>query len=155
LKLRNISNLPVFDEQQAKVIGKVDKAIIGDDSQLAYLVIDIHGQGQKMLLKEDFLLTEDSVIIKNSEGMKSYAYGEELTIYDKKLGDVVYDYYGKELGIISDFVVSPAEKQICGLEISSGALQDLLEGRQEVPLDKITWKNNMSIMIDAEGREFD
>jgi sporulation protein YlmC with PRC-barrel domain len=44
---------------------------------------------------------------------------------------------GKELGVVSDLIVEPNSKETSGLEISSGAINDFVAGRDEVPLEQI------------------
>lgn len=141
MKLRNMKDMPVFDRKRAEVVARVQRAVIGDDCQLAYLVIDVPGQGACMILKDDLRIEDESVVIEGRAGIKSYAYGEESSIYEKKLGDAVFDGQGKELGVVSDFILAPGDKEIWGLEVSSGAIVDLLEGRVELPLGQVTWKS--------------
>ena len=85
MRVRNFINFPVFNESSAEIIGKVKKAVIGDDYKIAYLVVSMNGSEDKMLCPEDFRLTDKAVIINDSYCIKSYLHGEELSIYEKKL----------------------------------------------------------------------
>lgn len=154
MKLRNIKDLPVFDRCKAEVVGRVEKAVIGDDYQLAYIVINVPKRGACMILKEDLQVEDESVVIEGWDGIKSYVHGEESSIYEKKVGDVVFDCQGKELGVVSDFILSSDNKAVWGLEVSSGTILDLLEGRMEFPLEKVVWKSIKSGIADQERNEF-
>lgn len=153
MRVRNFINFPVFNESSAEIIGKVEKAVIGDDYKIAYLVVSINGSEPKMLCPEDFRLTDKAVIINDSYCIKSYLHGEELSIYEQKIGDLVFDHNGNELGIVSDFILCPEEKKVYGVEVSAGVLRDLLNGRNDMNLEDITWRSLYSGLTDEEGSE--
>ncbi len=87
--------------------------------------------------------------------MKSYAHGEELSIYDKKLGDLVFDKQGKELGVVSDFIIKREQKKVWGVEVSSGVIKDMLDGRSEIPLVQLDWASQLTAVVNQEGSEHD
>ncbi|MDD2510593.1 MAG: PRC-barrel domain-containing protein [Syntrophomonas sp.] len=153
MKTRNIQYLPVFLAPQAEVVAVVQKAVIGDDLGLLYLVVRGEDGKDGLIFRDDFDLTPEAVKIWDLNCIKSYAHGEELSVYEKKLGDTVFDWQGKELGIVSDFILSPAEKQVQGLEISSGAINDILQGRMELSLQEVSWKSVKSGVLAAEGSQ--
>jgi uncharacterized protein YrrD len=93
------------------------------------------------------VLTPASVIVNNLDSIKSYAHGEELSIYDQKLGDKIFDSEGQELGILSDFIIANDNKTVCGVEVSSGAIKDFLEGRMDFELDKVHWASIESAVV--------
>ncbi len=152
MKLRHIKQMPVFLENSAEVVGTIQKAVIGDDFKLSYVVIERVGKVPGMILSKDLWFGEEIVLIKDFDCIKSYQHGEELSIYEQKLGDLVFDSKGRELGKVSDFVLSGQDKKVLGIEIFSGAIGDLLHGRQEVNLEQISWKSVESAVVD-EGRE--
>lgn len=151
MKLRNIKNLPIFLESSAQQLGRVEKAVMGDDYQVSYLVVIMDNGTQGMVYKDDFTLGKEAVIIWNEKSIKSRTHGEELTIYEKKLGDRVFNHDGKELGVVSDFVVNRHEKTAWGIEVSSGVIVDMLDGRQEIPLNNIRWASTQSGVAKSEG----
>jgi len=152
VKLRRLINLPVFDEHTAQIVGRVLKAVIGDDFRLSYLVIE-SPQGYGILRRQDLQLGNDAVCIKNIRSIKPYNNREELSIYNRKIGDTVYDHTGRELGIVSDFVLAPDVYQIRGVELSRGAIKDMLNGRSEVELNSISWKSPLTAVASLEGSE--
>lgn len=154
MKLRNMKNLPVFSEGKAEIIGQVDKAVIGDDFSLAYIVIKTD-DGPALIKAEDIVIGEEAIIITSPDKIKSYAYGEELSVYDKKLSDTIFDEEGREMGYVSDFILSRPNKQVWGIELCSGTIRDLLEGRQEIALDKVYFKSDLTGMLRNGGSKED
>lgn len=152
LKMKSINNLPVFLQPSAQIVGRVVKTVIGDNYRIAYLVIDPGDGALKLINHQDFEITPDAVLISHIDCMKSYSHGEELSVYQHKVGDVVFDQHGKELGIITDFVIEVGNKKVRGVEISSGAIKDFLQGRQDIDLGKIHWASEKSAVTD-EGSE--
>lgn len=153
LKLRNIVNLPVLLADTAEKLGWIEKTIIGDDYKVLYLVV-ISDAGQAgLIFYDDFEIGEDAVVINDLASIKSYAHGEELSIYDKKLGDLVFDKQGRELGVVSDFIINRDEKEIWGVEVSSGIVKDMLDGRSEIPLAQLSWASPVTAVYDQEGNE--
>ncbi len=153
MKLRHIKQMPVFLENSAEVVGTVQKAVIGDDFRLSYVVIERVGNPPGMILSKDIWLGEETLLIRDVDCIKSYKHGEELSIYEQKLGDIVFDNNGRELGKVSDFILSARDKKVLGIEVFSGAIGDLLHGRQEINLEQISWKSAESAVVSNEGRE--
>lgn len=153
MKVRNISNLPVLLSETAENLGRIEKAVIGDDYKIIYLVMIGHDNKEYLIWHDDFIIGEGSVLISNPASMKSYAHGEELSVYDKKLGDVVFDKDGKELGVVSDFIIKRENKKVWGVEVSSGVFKDMLEGRGEIPLSQMNWASPFTVLVNQEGSE--
>lgn len=153
MKVRNIYNLPVLLSETAENLGRIEKTVIGDDYKIIYLVMIGHDNKEYLIWHDDFKIGEGSVFIYSPASMKSYAHGEELSIYEKKLGDVVFDKKGRELGVVSDFIIKRENKKVWGVEISSGVLKDMLEGRSEIPLAQINWASPFTVLVNEEGSE--
>ncbi|MDR1615761.1 MAG: PRC-barrel domain-containing protein [Syntrophomonadaceae bacterium] len=144
MRLNSLKNLPVFYQPNAEIVGKIDHVVLGDDFQIIYIVLDTDAQGWKMIAREDFQLTAESLIINDLGKVKSYLYGEEFSVYDKKIGDTVFDQNGKELGRVSDFLLTLNSKRVWGVEISAGLIADFISGRVKIPLEEISWLNTFS-----------
>ncbi|MGI6453280.1 MAG: PRC-barrel domain-containing protein [Syntrophomonadaceae bacterium] len=153
MKLRNIKNLPVFDQSQAGIVAKVNKAVVSHNSKIAFLIVENDRGDLGLIERNDFSLTEEAVIIKSDMSIKPYYNGEELSMQDEKIGDTIYSLEGRELGTVSDLVVSLEKKEICAVEISDGAIKDILEGRDKIPINKVLWKNEMNALVKDEGTE--
>lgn len=153
MKVRNLENLPVILASTAQELGWVQKAVIGDDFKLAYLVVNLN-QGQPgMIFIEDCTLGKEAVMVSNPDSIKSYAHGEESSIYEKKIGDTLFNTEGQELGVLSDFIINPDSKKVRGVELSAGVLKDILEGRREIPLKSVRWANRRNAVVDQEGSD--
>jgi uncharacterized protein YrrD len=153
VKVRNLENLPVMLESSAEEMGRVLKAVIGDDFKLAYLVINSKQGDPGIIFCDDFTLGKQAVMISHPDSIKSYAHGEESSIYEKKLGDTIFDTEGRELGVLSDFVINPDSKKVRGVELSAGALQDILAGRSEISIKSVRWASVETAMISQEGSD--
>jgi len=153
VKVRNIQNLPLLLADTAEKVGRVEKAVIGDDYKVLYLVVISNADESCLIFHDDFTIGEDAVLIYDPASMKSYAHGEELSIYDKKLGDLVFDIKGKELGVVSDFIIKRDQKKVWGVEVSSGVIKDMLEGRSEIPLSQLNWASQVTAVVNQEGSE--
>lgn len=151
IKMRRLKNLPVFDQMSARVVGRVERAVVGEDFKLAYVIIARNEGGYGVLKSHDFSLGPDALAIKDQRRIKPYLAGEELSICKRKLGDIIFDHSGRELGVISDFILSTGGAEVQGVEVSSGAIHDILAGRDEIPLEQIEWKSRVAAMTNRKG----
>lgn len=154
MRVRDMKNLPLFFEPTASIIGWVERGVIGDDLRLAYVIVRTKEGHSRMIFARDMVLTPESVVINDLNCIKSYQHGEELSVYQKKLGDRIYDAQGKELGVVSDFLLSTDQK-VRGIEVSSGVLSDLLQGRSQVSIEKVNWKSISSGLIEEQGSDIE
>lgn len=153
MKVRHICGMPVFYSKRAKILGYVEKAVIGDDYEIAYIIWQSEKGKNYMVRKGDFTLTEKAVLLTDLKSIKSYAGGEELSIYEKKTGDKVFSEKGEELGIVSDFLISLPDGKVWGIEVSAGILPDILQGRFRMPLSQVRWQNKSSLLIEERSKE--
>lgn len=153
MKLRNLNKMPVFLAENARVVGTVQKAVIGDDFQLSYVVVEMINGPIGMIDSKDLSLGQETIVIASEKCIKSYLHGEEYSIYDKKLGDIVFDREGREIGKVSDFVISPEDKKVQGIEVFSGTIADVLHGRKEIALEQVGWKTEESAVVEMEGSD--
>jgi uncharacterized protein YrrD len=152
VRVRDIKNLPLFFEPSAHIIGRVVRAVIGDDLRLAYVIVETEHLDRGMVNAEDLVVTPEAVIIQDLDSIKSYQHGEELSVYEKKIGDRIYDGQGKEIGTVSDFILSDDQK-VSDIEVSTGVLSDILQGRSQIPIDQVHWKSFTSGLIEKQGSD--
>lgn len=153
IKMRRLKNLPVFNDKTARVVGWVERAVVGEDFKLAWVVIEKSEGGRGVIKKNDFLLGVDALTIQDVGCIKPYLGGEESPIYRRKLGDPIFDHRGKELGVISDFILATDSAEVKGVEVSSGAIQDMLSGREEIALDRIEWRSRRGAVARGKGSD--
>lgn len=154
LKLRNIISLPVFYEPAAAVLGSVSQVLLDDDYRISYLVFMTDENEERMIPSPCFVLSRNAVLINDLTSIKPGPVREESTIYERKVGDVIYDEQGREIGSVSDFVVSMHDRKVCGVEVYCGALSDILNGRHEIPLEQVNWKSVVSAVIEPERGDY-
>lgn len=147
VRVRNIKNLPLFFAPTASIVGRVERAVIGDDLRLAYVIVETDEWETGMVNAQDLQLTPESVIIHDLNSIKSYQHGEELSIYQRKMGDRIYDAEGREIGAVSDFFLSN-DKRVREIEVSTGILSDVLQGRSQIPIEQVHWKSISSGLIE-------
>lgn len=150
MKIRDLKNMPLFYRDRAQIIGRVEKGVVGDDYRLLYIVVEMENGEMFIVDKKNFELGDDAVIIKDPDSIKSYQHGEDLSVYNKKLGDAVFSIEGRELGVVSDFIVSPDNKCIEAVEVSAGVLKDLIEGRRAYPIEQVVWKSEKSLLVEDQ-----
>lgn len=153
MKLRSLENMAVLLENTAETVGVVKKGVIGDDFRLAYVVVETLSGEAGIIRAADLKLGPRAVVIFDPGCIKSYAHGEESSMYDRKIGDNLFNADGEELGILSDFVIDPEKKWVKGVEVSAGVFKDMLEGRKEMPLQGIRWVSDENAIISQEGSE--
>ena len=153
LKLRNLVKLPLLDGHTAEKLGEIKSAVIGDDLRVLFLIMHSNSGITGCISCDEVIINRDAVLIFDRECIISFQDGEEFSIYEAKLGDQVFDEQGKELGVISDFIIDRENKEVWGVEVSGGIMQDLLDGRCEIPLEKLSWANQDNVIYDQERNE--
>lgn len=150
MKLRNIKGLPVFYEPDATVLGSVCEVVFDSDYRISHVIFTADDNTEQAIHSPSFVLSTNAVLINDMNCIKRPPVREQSTIYEKKLGDVIYDRVGREVGSISDFIISIDDHRVWGVEVYSGALNDILHGRSEVPLEQVEWKSAKSAIVEAE-----
>jgi len=153
LKLRNLIKLPLLDGHTAEKLGEIERAVIGDDFRILYLVMLSNNGIVCRVSGDDLTINDDAVLIYERASIKLFPDGEQLSIYDDKLGDLIFDDQGRELGQVSDFIIDRENKEVWGVEVSGGIMQDLLDGRCEIPLAQLHWATPANIIYEQEGNE--
>lgn len=153
MKVRNLENLPVLLKSSAQELGRVQKAVIGDDFKLAYLVVAQNEGMPGMIFSDDCILGKEAVLVSCPDSIKSYVHGEESSIYEKKVGDAVFDSEGGQMGILSDFIINPDNKTVRGVEMSAGVFKDILDGRREIPIKAVRWASRKNVVAEQEGSD--
>lgn len=155
MKLRNLIKLPLLDGHTAEKLGEIERAVIDDDFRVLYLVILNNNELSFQVSCDDVIINNDAVLIYDRSSIKLFQDGEQLSIYDAKLGDLVFDERGKELGTVSDFIIDCINKKVWGVEVSGGIMQDLLDGRSQIPLAQLNWASPENVICDYERNEYE
>lgn len=150
MKMRNILNLPVFYEEQAIIVGRVKRVLVNRAFQIPFLVVRSYQAGMQIIPTHQLILGKDTVIIDSLEALVPYIDDGEASIYEEKMGNVIFDQEGREIGMVSDFVVDPISLTITALEVSAGIWRDLIDGRMILPLQQVSWSGKASAIFHAD-----
>lgn len=145
--------MPVIDEHRGAILGRVMDIIISPGLQVEALLVDAR-EGKRLLLMDHLTIGQDAILVSDTRGLKSLENGEHPTMVKDRIGLLVVGNDGRELGVMSDLVVEPESKEVQGIEISSGIIKDFIDGRSEVPLEKVANIGQGAMVInDEEGQE--
>ncbi len=136
MKSRRLIGLPVIDEHRGTILGRVIDIIISPRLQVEGLLIGGRG-GKRLLLMDHVTIGQDAILVSDLRGLKQVKNGEHPTRIKDRIGLLVIDRDGRELGVMSDLVVEPESKAVQGIEISSGLIKDFIDGRSEIPLERV------------------
>lgn len=93
---------------------------------------------KKIVLKEDVInLGKDAIVIEDEnkittfkKAKDSFGIKKKSTIIDSK----VYTKHGEDIGIVKDILFDFQKGTLDGVEISDGLIQDIVQGRNVLPL---------------------
>ena len=149
VKSRKLLGLPVIQEGLGEVIGRVADIVIDSGFQVEALMVDSRG-GKCRLDMDDLTIGQEAVLVKDLASLKKADGGKDSIKATQRLGMLVLDYDGRELGIMSDLVVEPESKEVQGIEISSGLIKDFIDGRDEISLDNVVSVGQEAVIIQGE-----
>lgn len=149
VKSRRILGLPVIQEGTGIVLGRVADMVINDGFQVKSLLVD-NREGRCVLAMDDVVIGHGALLVKRMESLKKMEAGQYYIEGHERMGMVVLDYDGRQLGIMSDVVVEPESKEVQGIEVSSGYIKDFITGRSEISLDYVVGTDGNTIIIQEE-----
>ncbi len=149
MKSRRLIGLPVIDQHRGTMLGRVIDIIISPRLQVEGLLIGGRG-GKRFLLMDHLTIGQDAILVNDPRGLKKVKNGEHPTRIKDRMGLLVVDRDGRELGVVSDLVVEPESKAVQGIEISSGLIKDFIDGRSEVPLDRVDNIGQETMVLNSE-----
>ncbi len=141
-KLSEVLGLPVIAVNEGKSAGTLkDLAFMKNGRELAGILVEPKGGyaiSKKFVKKENILNFEkDAVTIESEKNVSSIGRKQFAKSY-RDSGSVtglkVFSRSGQELGFVEDFLFDSSTGLIESVELSDGILQDILEGRQILPL---------------------
>ncbi len=142
--------MPVIDRHQGAILGRVMDIIINPRLQVEALLVNAK-EGKSSLLMDHLTIGQDAILVSDPRSLKRIENGEPPTMIKDKMGLLVVDKDGRELGVTSDLVVEPESKEVQGIEISAGIIKDFIDGRSEVPLEKVANIGQGAMVINNEG----
>lgn len=141
-KLSEVLGLPVITMDEGRLAGTLkDLAFEKNGRELAGILIEPKGGyaiKRKFVRKENIVSFESDAVTVETGGVVSDIGKRQFEASYRDSGSVrglkVYSRSGRELGFVEDFLFDPATGLIESVELSDGILQDIMEGRQILPL---------------------
>lgn len=143
--------LTVLSSSALRPIGQVREVLLSPDGRrICGLVLDGTGRRQPTRTLDfaavrsvgETSLVADEVYL--AEGTQSRC-GRELQ------GLPVLRWTGEEVGVVDDFHFDPATGQLTALQVSRGFVDDLLSGKELVPLEGPVTAGEAAILLDGPG----
>lgn len=160
IKYSEVVGLPVISAGSGKKAGIVKDVVFcpGTREIKAFIVERRSFEvNQKLVFLEDVLnVGKDAIIINSPEDFKSMKRLEkngDLKDRGEVLGLKVYSVYGEELGIVKDILFDCDSGLIEGIEISDGLIQDMVKGRNIIPLFGKVEFGEDNILVGKEALE--
>lgn len=159
LNYSEVIGLPVICADNGKEVGNVNDICFYDGTiEIRALLIN-HGllnQSRKVILiKYLSNIGKDALIIDKMSCMKNFrSLGKNnITGGEKIIGLKIYSKTGKNLGIVKDVLLNFKTRMIEGIKVSDGLVQDIMEGRNIVPLFGKFEFGKENIVVDNEAIE--
>ncbi|MDQ2085676.1 PRC-barrel domain-containing protein [Herbivorax sp. ANBcel31] len=136
-----VIGLPVICAADGKKIGVV-KDIVFFPEKKKIVAFEIERNSceirKKLVLKEDVLnLGKDAMIIDNEKKLIGFGKAKEslgIKSKGKIIGLKIYTKYGQDVGIIKDVLFDFQKDTLDGVEVSDGLINDIVQGRNLLPL---------------------
>lgn len=164
-KYREVIGMPVLSAQEGKKLGNIKDIIFSvKEKQVKAFVLEkkAYKMASKGFLFEDVKeFGEDAVIVKdysnivllNKLGPSKSKYKGRPANKDEICGRKVYTKTGRELGIVEDILFDTATGRVEGVEISDGIFEDVMQGRNILPLFGNVEFSEENIMVSREAVE--
>ncbi len=159
-KYSEVLNLPVVCANNGKKAGAVKDIIFSPESRevKAFLLEHKGLEIKKKVLKLGSILNlgEDAVIIDSPGCVKSLgkaSYSAEFKDEGSIIGLRIFTRSGEELGIVKDVIFDWQTGRIEGFEVSDGLLQDIIQGRNILPLFGKVEFGEDNVLVEKEAVE--
>ncbi|MGE5417333.1 MAG: PRC-barrel domain-containing protein [Acidobacteriota bacterium] len=151
MKTRKLLENTVIDESYGAHVGKVIDVSLDGEQQVNGIVVKTRSGDKRFLPVNSFKIGKDSILISGMDCLKVMDGGDDHGIYQSRLGNLVLEESGREIGVLSDIVLRTGSNLIEGIEISGGIIKDLIDGRTEVPIDQVRSFEDQRLVITDQG----
>lgn len=155
-----VVGLPVICVDTGKKAGVVkDMVFCPDTREVKALLLEHKGveiNGRIIFLKDIANISRDAVVINDASCIARYGKAEDSGQLQGKReirGLKVYSKSGNELGIVKDVLFDQNTGIIEGVELSDGLLQDIVQGRNILPLLGKVEFGSENILVESEAVE--
>lgn len=155
-----VLGLPVICAANGKMLGIV-KDIVFCPKERKVVAFLLERKGceirKRVVLIEDALsLGKDALIVDDVDSVKELRKVEDGPEFKEKgdiLGLRIYTKSGDDLGVVKDVLFDFTHGKIDGVEISDGLVQDIVKGRNVLPLIGKVEFGEENILVDSESVE--
>lgn len=140
-KGRDLIGMPIIDLSNGEIVGRVRDVYFNPKShRILGIVVDGGGwlKGPRKICYADLTgIGDDAVTIENDMVILKEPIEEDciLTGEGTLIGNKVMTRDGNELGTIADVIFDHSTGEITHYQLSEGIVQDMLEGREILPVD--------------------
>lgn len=140
-KGRDLVGMPIINLTNGETVGRVRDVYFDPEShRILGIVMDGGGwlKGPRKICFADLTgVGEDAITIENDAVILKEPVDEECIVTGEGtlIGNRVMTRDGNELGIIADVIFDHSSGEITHYQLSEGIVQDLLEGRERLPVD--------------------
>ena len=141
LRYSEVIGLPVICAATGKKAGVIkDIVFCPENKKIAAFEIEKNSCEikKKVVLKEDVLsLGKDAMIIENENKIIAFKKVKDKLGVKKKgtiIGFKIYTKYGEDIGVVKDILFDFEKNTLDGVEVSDGLIQDIVKGRNLLPL---------------------
>ena len=157
-KYSEVIGMPVITIQNGKKIGIIKDIIFSPKTrEVKAFVLEKKGYEflqKAVLLKDVVNLGKDALVVNDHSSVKTLRKAEaagELKDKGSLKGLKVYTRSGNDLGIIEDILFDFSTGIVEGVEVSDGILQDIVKGRNILPLFGKIEFGEENILVDKEA----
>lgn len=160
LRFTEAVGLPVVCAKNGKKAGMVKEIIINpSEREVTAFLLERKGLelGKKQVLFKNVLgIGRDALVIDNTDAVTDVTgsgQNADSKAKDSIMGLHVFEKSGTEIGVVADVIFDIGTGRIEGVEISDGLLQDLVQGRQVLPLFGKVEFGEDNLMVEKEAVE--
>ncbi|MCX7745344.1 MAG: PRC-barrel domain-containing protein [Clostridia bacterium] len=156
-KYSEVLGLPVICLDTGKKVGTIKDVIFSPkDREVKAFLLERKGcqvRKKVILLKDVTHLGKDIVVVADCSLIKDFRKADELKDRRNLTGLKIYSKTGQDLGIVKDILFDYRNRRIEGIEVSDGLLQDIVQGRNILPLFGRVEFSDEFIVVDKEATE--
>lgn len=159
-KCSRVIGLPVIYADSGKRAGIIKDVLFCPEERLVKgFLLERKGYGfdkKAVLLKDILSLGSDAAVVNDHTciaSLKKLELAGELKGRGEVRGLRIYSRSGLDMGIARDVLFDPVTGKIEGVEASNGLLQDIVEGRNIIPLFGRVELSSEIILVDREAVE--
>lgn len=152
--------LPVICANDGNKLGVIkDVVFCPKEKKVIAFLVERKGYdiAKKVVFMKDVLsLGKDALVINDRNAIKDLRKVQDSPEFKEKgeiLGLRIYTRSGKDIGVVKDVLFDFTHGKIDGIEVSDGLIQDLLEGRNILPLIGKVEFGKENILVDGESVE--